>query len=715
MFGPTKFHPGFFLTLDQPEAGPITDYARIEDFSTGEVSVQWRAAAGSFKRRMFVSKVSNVIAFTETGPKGKLSLDLAMQPVGNDLIDSHIETTGGMIICHNVYVKGKGGYDGAVRVIASGGTVSTANGVISVKGADSVTAYMRIQPWKTPLEGSQAWPYSSDNPDFKHPAEWAGPYRAAPEYNPQWMTQLENALNGMPSSYDAVFAPHRKAWGSIYGRVSIDLGGLPTERAMSSEALLDLAQQEKRLPPALLERMWDAGRYVFLCSAGPETQPNLFGIWTGTWQPAWSGDYTTDTNVQLDIECAYSCNMADCMNGYFNMWDSYIPDFQRNAHGLYGCRGILTGSRASNNGLALHWDSGWPGNLWTPGASWLAHWYYDYYQYTGDKKFLRERAIPWMEQCALFWEDFLKGTEDSSGHYMFRPSYSAENGWGDNSSQDIEITHELLTNLITGCETLGIDSDKVVKWKAMLAKMPPLLINDQGQLKEWSNPTQGENNNHRHLMHLYGAFESGQFSDESDPKLFAAAKVALMNRIKALTEDATHGYMHTGLAAAGLGLGDVAFQRIEELAIHRSIYPSMVDAHYGGPRVLCDDGNGATPEIVNRMIVQSKIGELTLLPALPIQLPHGTLCGTRARGAITVNRIDWNRPDGTLVADITSDATQEIAIRLAPGSVVEEITIDGKARPVAKDSTGTAVCHLTLPKGRKIELRAKVKFADPVA
>ena len=41
--------------------------------------------------------------------------------------------------------------------------------------------------------------------------------------------------------------------------------------------------------------------------------------------------------------------------------------------------GILIGSRASNNGLAIHWDQSWPGNQWTPGASWIAHWYWDQY------------------------------------------------------------------------------------------------------------------------------------------------------------------------------------------------------------------------------------------------------------------------------------------------------------------------------------------------
>ena len=79
--------------------------------------------------------------------------------------------------------------------------------------------------------------------------------------------------------------------------------------------------------------------------------------------------------------------------------------------------------------------------MWTPGASWIAHWYYDHYQYTGDQTFLRERAIPFMEQCALFWEDFLEGHRGRRpATILFRPSIRRENGWGDNASQDIEIT-----------------------------------------------------------------------------------------------------------------------------------------------------------------------------------------------------------------------------------------------------------------------------------
>lgn len=703
------FHPGFFLKFDQPQDGNLTDYARVEDFSTGEAWAQWQTAQGDFSRRVFVSKTDNTVVCTTTGPAGKVSLGVTMEKLGNPGIDSTVVHTNGWIHCHNVYVKGKGGYDGAVRVVNEGGTQSSDGRSISVSGANSVTLLIRILPWRTPLPGSEAWPNDPNNPDFAggfHPARRDTVQVTGTAYDPQWMAGLKHDLLSMPADYAALLKPHAVAWSRFFDRVSIDLGGSPEDRGLSSEALLDKAKQEQRLLPALLERMYDAGRYVFICSAGPETPPNLFGIWTGTWAPAWSGDYTLDTNLQLDTELAYSANLAECMNGYFHLWNSFLPDFRRNAKNLYGCRGILTGTRASNNGLHLHFG-GWPGNLWTPGAAWMAHWYYDYYQYTGDRRFLRDIAIPFMKETALFWEDFLRGTEDAGGHYTFRPSFSAENGPGDNASQDLEITHELLTHLIAGCETLGLEPDGVTRWKALLAKMPPLLINGEGQLKEWSNPKQGEHNDHRHLMHLYGAFESRQFNEEADPKLFDAARLALMNRVNASQEDATHGHMHMALAATHLGLGDVAFARLELMAKHRSIYPNLVDGHFGGPDVLCDDGNGATPEIVDRMLVQSEPGRLMLLPAVPAALPRGTLNGTRARGAIGVDCIRWDMNGGTLTAVLTSDMAQTLDVVLPRGMAVERLAADGKALPIIEQGVRKQGCKLSLSPGQAVTLEAK--------
>jgi hypothetical protein len=706
------FHPGFFLKLSQPADSSITNYVRVEDFSTGEIWAQWQTLQGDFSRRLFVSRTDNTIVSTTTGPKGKVSVSVAMEKLGSDLINSETLYTNGWIFCHNVYVKGKGGYDGAVRVISSGGIQSCNGSLISVSGADSVTLLIRVLPWRTPLPGSQAWPNNPANPDF------AGGFQSAKRgtvqlagvaYDPRWMLQLQADLQSMPVSYKTLFKSHSESWGKLYNRVCIDLNGSPAERAMSSEAILDKAQREQRLPPALLERMYDAGRYVYMCSAGPQTPPNLFGIWTGTWKPAWSGDYTLDTNLQLDNESAFSGNLNELLNGYFYLWNSYLPDFRHNARELYGCRGILTGCRASNNGLALHWGDSWPGNFWTPGASWIAHWYYDYYEYTGDREFLRTNAIPFMKECALFWEDFLKGTEDASGHYTFRPSYSAENGWGDNASQDIEITTELLQNLIAGCESLGVEKENIKKWKMMIKKLPPLLINSEGQLKEWSNQKQAERNNHRHLMHLYGAFECQQFSEEANPKLYSAAKIALLNRVKATREDATHGFMQTGLAAANLKMGDLAFARIEMLAKLRSIYPNMVDGHYGGPRTFCVDGNGATPEIVNRMLVQSKPGRITLLPALPQALPKGSVSGLLARGQITVKELSWDVLRGECQVVLLSDVDQTIDLALGHNLNVKTVVANGRLLAVSGAGLNERNGRFDLRKGQSLNL--KISFA----
>lgn len=438
-----------------------------------------------------MSRPDNVVALKLAAPKGKLTCSLTVPAVGNDKIKSTVVRAKGLITLHNVYVNGKGGYDCAVRVAVAGGTVACDGQSIQLANADAATLVMRAEPYK------------------------------AGETEP--LARLTQSLARLKMDYEVLLKPQAQAHGTIFNRVSLDLGGTPAERGLATEPLLDLTKKQNRLPAALLERMYDAGRYEFICAAGPDTPPNLFGIWTGTWQPAWSGDYTLDTNLQLDIESAFSGNMAECLAGYFKLMEEFVPDFQVNARKLYGCRGLLSGSRASNTGLHLHWGNGWPGQAWTPGASWLAHWFYDYYQYTGDRKFLRHRAVPYMKECALFWEDFVKGTEDANGKFHFSPSFSAENGFGDNASQDIAITRELLTNLIVACETLKIEADGVTRWKVMLAKLPPYLINEEGQLKEWSIPGKGEHNDHRHLMHLYGAFESQEFSEEADPKLPSGA------------------------------------------------------------------------------------------------------------------------------------------------------------------------------------------------
>ena len=202
---------------------------------------------------------------------------------------------------------------------------------------------MQVKRWKTPLpkEQSEGWAFSPAHPDFRG----AYPTNRLPE--------MKQALAGLRPDYAALLAPHAKAHGALYNRVAIDLGG-GADRRLTSEELLARAARDGMMSKALAERLYNACRYLIICSSG-DTPPNLQGIWTGTWSPAWSGDYTLDSNLQLEVQSMMSCNMPELMESYFNLVDSWMPDWRLNAKKIYGFRGVVSNARASNVCLLLHW------------------------------------------------------------------------------------------------------------------------------------------------------------------------------------------------------------------------------------------------------------------------------------------------------------------------------------------------------------------------
>jgi hypothetical protein len=108
-------------------------------------------------------------------------------------------------------------------------------------------------------------------------------------------------------------------------------------------------------------------------------------------------------------------------------------------------------SRTSSHGYNICFDEEYMHLFWTSGAAWASHFFYDYYLYTGDNEFLKNRALPFMKEAALFFEDFLY--EGPDGRYIFNPSYSPENTPSNTDSQacinatmDIALVRELLTN-----------------------------------------------------------------------------------------------------------------------------------------------------------------------------------------------------------------------------------------------------------------------------
>lgn len=705
IIGTDPFHPACLLKLDMIErsTNPVK-YIMTEDFKTGELAVRWSDEQGEWGRRMFVSRTDNVVVMAMTGPKGKVSCNLSLD-IEHKLVKPEIKTDGEYISAHVVYTEGKGGYDCIIRVISDGGKTGYKESQSFISGADRILLIMQVQTWRTSLskEKSEAWAFSPEHPDF------------GPGNKTNLLTDIKNNIAKLTADYNSLLKPHSKVHGELFSRVKLDLSG-GTGRNTTSEVLLRRAAEEDHMPSALMERIYDACRYLTICSTG-ERPPNLQGIWTGTWTPDWSGDYTLDSNIQLEIQSLMSCGMPELMESYFRLVESWLPDCRVNAKKFYGCRGIMSNARASNVCLLLHWGT-WPGEQLISCMGWMAHFFYDYYLFTGDREFLQKRAVPLLRETALFYEDLLEGTEDDNGKYRFYISYSPEHELIANATFDISVAKAVLTYLIKSYEELSIVNEDVRKWKVMLGKMPPYLINEGGGLQEWSWPGAGEDYNHRHHSHLLPLYQFCEFDREISPALWKASEVAFDHKVKdwlRRTKDSnsnhiTHGMMNQGQCAARLGRNDVVYEVLSRIATRQYLYPSFMIAYWPGPKGFGFDPVGTIPDIVNNSLVFAWAGILDLIPALPEEWPKGSINGVLARGQIKIIKLEWDRPAGHIDLTLTSGVAQTITVRLPPASRITSVKIIG-GNLTMKELPGRPNCRELVLPAKRIN-RIEVAFRD---
>lgn len=402
-----------------------------------------------------------------------------------------------------------------------------------------------------------------------------------------------------------------------------------------------------------------------ICSTGVNP-PNLQGIWGGTLTPFWSGDYTTNGNLPVAISHFLQANTPELMLPLFNLLDSHIDEFQENARKLFNCRGIHVPSRMSTHGFNNHFDATWPMTFWTAGSAWLSSFYYDYYLYTGDKKFLKERALPFMEQAAMFYEDFL--IEGENGEYIFVPSYSPENNPKNspyqacvNATMDVMVTNALLKNLICASELLNVNGDKLLKWCTMLEKMPKYQLNDDGELREWLWANLVDNHEHRHASHLLGLYDLRDSQIMNSPKLIQGCENVIQKRLDIRRKE-DGGIMAFGLVQLGFSacsLGNVPLSSEILTWLSKSYWNNNFVSTHNPHAVFNVDLCGGYPSLIMKMLAYSEPGYVELLPCVPLVLNKGSIKGMALRGGIIIN-MEWD--EEKVKVDLLSKSTQNIRV-----------------------------------------------------
>lgn len=685
-------HPtvsAFLMRLDFPKTASIKDYLRTLNFESSEANVYWNDEHGDWLRQTFTSRPDNVVVQMLTAPKGQLvSVKIAvsdpprrMRPNAAFKQGEMPYTSGGeseinrdfnedrlIYKCRLDPSTDNSGYAGVVRIVRNGGKARIEDGVLVIENATSVMLLTRI--------------------------EWFA------NYNEDKVEALRKAVEQLTPDYQAMVERHRKVQAEALNRVTVDFGGT-SQYGMSTEELLANQRSRPDYSPALLEKIFEMGRYWFILTSGK--------------YPSMSAE--VNANINLQISPGPQGDLREGMDAYFNWMESLAPDFRVNAKNIFGMRGVHYNLWPDKGmGVAYHYSSAsnsgeiWPHPYWISAGGWCMRPFWDHYLVTGDKEFLRKRIIPDLKELALFYEDFLTVT-DKDGKYIFAPSFSPENWPANlntgcmmsiNATMDISVCREVLTNLIEASETLGLESENVPKWKAMLQKLPPYLFEPDGTLKEWAWPTLQENYSHRHISHLYGAWPGDEIDPDRTPKLALAALMA--NRRRVPERLAAHGRCHRALVGARLKDTYMVDTELRQLIEQGYINTTLRCSHDPYARPM-PDAQGGMQTIMMEMLAYSRPGVIELLPALPPSLLKGSINGMLARTFARIDKLTWDMETRTVDVTITSLKKQDITLIARQG--IEDITASGGvlATMPQKDKTS---CEIHLEEGQPVQLHIKL-------
>ena len=505
--------------------------------------------------------------------------------------------------------------------------------------------------------------------------------------------RIENAVS---KGFDALYEEHLADYKALFDRVTLKINEDTDDIIPCDKLIREYKENGSRSIANRLETLYfQFGRYMLISSSRAGSLPaNLQGVWNESNCPPWCCDYHINVNLQMNYWGAYNTNLSETVPPLVDFLDSMRPSGRKSAEAYYG---IKSDEEHPENGWCAHTQStpfGWTAPGWdfywgwsTAAVAWLMQNIYEYFEFTGDKKYFAEHIYPIMRESVRFYTQWLI-YDDKQKRLVSSPTYSPEHGpvtIGNTYEQS--LIEQLYNDFITASEALGTDEELRNIVKNQVVQLKPFSVSKKtGLLKEWfeeddDNFDQSKTQkNHRHISHLLGLYP-GNAINSNTPELMTAAINTLNDR----------GDESTGWARAyKLNLwarvkdGNRAYSILQGL-LRGCTFDNLFDFH--PPFQL--DGNFGGSAGIAEMLIQSHEGYIELLPAAPDAWRNGAFTGLCARHGFVIDA-KWENFNPTAV---TIKSTVGGVCRIK--SSCEAILCDGKSVPML--SNDGIVSFETLP------------------
>ncbi len=638
-------------------SGKTDAYVRDLDLEEGLASVSDRG----YSRTYFASNPDNVIVARLTGDS--LSFTLSLTSKQNGSISAWTEGDQSPVAYMNC--EGSVSNNGLLHntqlaVVAEDGSLTVSGTGIQVSQATGVTVYV-----------TAATDYSTS---FSNPEGGEEYYYRTGESADQLKARVRAVLDGaLSKGYDQVLADHQADYKSLYEGAWVDLGGSSdqtTDALLTSYSRSTASDGEKRYLETL---QYQYGRYLLISGSRENSQlpTTLQGIWNNNNQAPWYSDIHTNINLEMNYWLAGTGNLASCLKPLCQYMEAMYEPGNRTVQAYTDASwGMMMHTQNTPYGYTCPgWSYSWG---WSPSAAtWLLQTCYDYYQYTGDRQYLEETLYPLLEKQVAMYDQLL---EEKDGKLVFPLSISPEIGgmtYGNTYEQS--LIWQLYTDTIEAARALNQDRGVIQAMEDTRSRLYTSFLGTTGSsrngvssgssyIREWYDENDYVNGynqddpSHRHISQMLGIFPGSMLGSISGD--YETDKAAAVNTLNLRGKNTVSGWSLAQRACtwAALGDGDNAYDYLSSVLNH-GVMKNLWGYHdyggYGGDgKAFQIDANYGYSAAFGEMLLQSNMGYIEVLPALPSAWSSGSFRGLLAKGGFEVSA-DWENL-GLISLDIVS-------------------------------------------------------------